>query len=216
MSEAELHILKARMRGGQINKALRGELEMGPPVGLIYRTDGTIGLDPEVQSALRMVFDTFERTAAPSKRFATSASKASNSHAGYERGPARVTSCGRLRSIHASCRCCTIRATLVPSSMAARAPAIGPMAGARCRGRQGGLAVRDAGHAPGPNRLGTVRSQSAAPYRQCRCIRWRTAVGASGRGTAMFKASSTSRVARVVAIDQPTIRRLDASGTTAR
>jgi DNA invertase Pin-like site-specific DNA recombinase len=39
MSEAELHILRARMRGGQINKARRGELEIGPPVGLVYRPD---------------------------------------------------------------------------------------------------------------------------------------------------------------------------------
>jgi DNA invertase Pin-like site-specific DNA recombinase len=64
MSEAESHILKARMRGGQLNKARRGELEMGPPVGLMYRSDGTIGLDPdaEVQKALQLVFDTFERT----------------------------------------------------------------------------------------------------------------------------------------------------------
>lgn len=64
MSEAELHILKARMRGGQLNKARRGELEMVPPVGLVYQTDGSIGLDPDVQvqSALRMVFETFERT----------------------------------------------------------------------------------------------------------------------------------------------------------
>ncbi|WP_439406546.1 recombinase family protein [Bradyrhizobium sp. DASA03076] len=64
MSEAELHILKARMRGGQLNKARRGELEMGPPVGLVYRADGTIGLDPDaqVQNAIRLVFETFERT----------------------------------------------------------------------------------------------------------------------------------------------------------
>jgi DNA invertase Pin-like site-specific DNA recombinase len=64
MSEAESHILKARMRGGQLNKARRGELEMRPPVGLVYRGDGTIGLDPdtEVQNALRLVFETFERT----------------------------------------------------------------------------------------------------------------------------------------------------------
>jgi DNA invertase Pin-like site-specific DNA recombinase len=64
MSEAELHILKARMRGGQLNKARRGELEMRPPVGLVYRTDGMIDLDPdaEVQGAIRLVFDTFERT----------------------------------------------------------------------------------------------------------------------------------------------------------
>jgi DNA invertase Pin-like site-specific DNA recombinase len=64
MSQAELHILKARMRGGVLNKARRGELEMGPPVGLIYRPDGTLVLDPdqEVQAALRLIFETFART----------------------------------------------------------------------------------------------------------------------------------------------------------
>ena len=64
MSEAELHFLKARMRGGMINKARRGELEMRPPVGLVYRDDGVLILDPdaEVQAALRLVFETFDRT----------------------------------------------------------------------------------------------------------------------------------------------------------
>jgi hypothetical protein len=52
------------MRGGVLNKARRGELEMGPPVGLVYLPDGSIGLDPdqEVRAAIRLVFDTFERT----------------------------------------------------------------------------------------------------------------------------------------------------------
>jgi DNA invertase Pin-like site-specific DNA recombinase len=64
MSEAELHFLKARMRGGMINKARRGELEMRPPVGLVYRDDGVLILDPdaELQAALRLVFETFDRT----------------------------------------------------------------------------------------------------------------------------------------------------------
>ncbi len=64
MSEAELHFLKARMRGGMINKARRGELEMRPPVGLVYRDDGVLILDPdaEVQAAVRLVFETFDRT----------------------------------------------------------------------------------------------------------------------------------------------------------
>jgi DNA invertase Pin-like site-specific DNA recombinase len=64
MSEAELHFLKARMRGGMINKARRGELEMRPPVGLVYRDDGVLILDPdaEVQAAMGLVFETFERT----------------------------------------------------------------------------------------------------------------------------------------------------------
>jgi len=64
MSEAELHFLNARMRGGVINKARRGELEMRPPIGLVYRDEGVLTLDPdtEVQAAMRLVFDTFEKT----------------------------------------------------------------------------------------------------------------------------------------------------------
>jgi Recombinase/Recombinase zinc beta ribbon domain len=64
LSQAELHFLKARMRGGVLNKARRGELEMRPPIGLVYLPDGSMGIDPdrEVQSAIRLVFDTFERT----------------------------------------------------------------------------------------------------------------------------------------------------------
>jgi DNA invertase Pin-like site-specific DNA recombinase len=64
MSEAELHFLKARMRGGMLNKARRGELQMSPPIGLVYRDDGVLILDPdsEVQAAMRLVFETFERT----------------------------------------------------------------------------------------------------------------------------------------------------------
>jgi DNA invertase Pin-like site-specific DNA recombinase len=69
MSEAELHFLQARMRGGMINKARRGELEMRPPVGLIYRDDDVLILDPdaEVQAAMRLVFETFDRTGSAMK-----------------------------------------------------------------------------------------------------------------------------------------------------
>jgi DNA invertase Pin-like site-specific DNA recombinase len=64
MSKAELHFLKARMRGGVINKARRGELGMAPPIGLFRREDGVLILDPdtEVQAALRLLFQTFDRT----------------------------------------------------------------------------------------------------------------------------------------------------------
>src|SRR5277367_6202896 len=69
MSEAELHVIKARLRGGIINKARRGELEIRPPAGLVYRPDGKVILDPdiEVQSAIRTLFDTFDRTASAMK-----------------------------------------------------------------------------------------------------------------------------------------------------
>ena len=64
MSEAELHVLKARLRGGVLNKAKRGELWMAPPVGLIYDPEGRVVLDPDeqVQRAVRLLFETFRRT----------------------------------------------------------------------------------------------------------------------------------------------------------
>jgi DNA invertase Pin-like site-specific DNA recombinase len=64
MSEAELHVLRARLQGGILNKAKRGELIMRPPVGLGYNSEGRVVLDPDqqVQAALRLLFDTFRRT----------------------------------------------------------------------------------------------------------------------------------------------------------
>ncbi len=43
MSEAELHLLKARLRGGQLTKARRGELIVPLPVGLLYDAAGAGG-----------------------------------------------------------------------------------------------------------------------------------------------------------------------------
>ncbi|HCC33142.1 MAG TPA: hypothetical protein DEQ28_04480 [Clostridiales bacterium] len=64
MSEAELHFLKARMRGGLLNKARRGELRTILPVGLVYAPDGRVVLEPDqqVQQAIRCLFATFRRT----------------------------------------------------------------------------------------------------------------------------------------------------------
>ena len=64
MSEAELHVLRARLRGGILNKARRGELEIRLPVGFDYDPAGRVRLDPDVrvQESLRQFFRTFRRT----------------------------------------------------------------------------------------------------------------------------------------------------------
>ena len=64
MSEAELHVLRARLRGGILSKARRGELLVPPPIGLVYDSKGTVVLDPDqqVQESVRLVFETFRRT----------------------------------------------------------------------------------------------------------------------------------------------------------
>lgn len=62
MSEAELHVLRARLEGGIRNKAARGELERGLPVGLVWGDqDGEIRFHPdqEVTGAVRTVFARF-------------------------------------------------------------------------------------------------------------------------------------------------------------
>jgi DNA invertase Pin-like site-specific DNA recombinase len=62
MSEAELHVLRARLNGGIRNKAARGELRRGLPVGLIWgEADGEVLLHPDeaVGGAIRTVFERF-------------------------------------------------------------------------------------------------------------------------------------------------------------
>ena len=61
-AQAELHIIRARLHGGKLNKANRGELRFPLPVGFVYN-DGGIVLDPdqEVQGAIRTVFELFAR-----------------------------------------------------------------------------------------------------------------------------------------------------------
>jgi DNA invertase Pin-like site-specific DNA recombinase len=62
MSEAELYIIRARLDGGIRNKAARGELRRGLPVGFIWgEQDGEILFHPDeaVTGAIRMVFERF-------------------------------------------------------------------------------------------------------------------------------------------------------------
>jgi len=64
MSEAELHVLRARLQGGIRNKAQRGELFVRPPMGYSYTPEGKMVLNPDqqVQQAVRLLFETFRRT----------------------------------------------------------------------------------------------------------------------------------------------------------
>ena len=62
MSEAELHVLRARLDGGIRNKAARGELRRGLPVGFVWGDeDGEIRFHPDeaVTSTIHTVFARF-------------------------------------------------------------------------------------------------------------------------------------------------------------
>src|SRR5215211_3722548 len=63
MSEAELHILRARLDGGIRNKAARGELRRGLPVGLVWgEADGEILMRPDeaVTGVITAIFERFK------------------------------------------------------------------------------------------------------------------------------------------------------------
>ena len=62
MSEAELHILRARLHGGIRTKAARGELRIGLPIGLVWgEADGQILQHPDeaVRGVLTAIFEQF-------------------------------------------------------------------------------------------------------------------------------------------------------------
>jgi hypothetical protein len=119
------------MRGGVINKARRGELEMRPPVGLVYRDDGVLILDPdsEVQAAMRLVFETFDRTGSAMQT-------AKLFHEQGLRFPRRIRKGLNKGELHwvkvrrtlESFRCCTTLAMPAHSFTAACAPAFYPTA----------------------------------------------------------------------------------------
>jgi DNA invertase Pin-like site-specific DNA recombinase len=61
MAQAELHFLRARLLGGKLNKAKKGELRFPLPVGFCYDDEGRIVVDPdaEVRGAVQLVFRLF-------------------------------------------------------------------------------------------------------------------------------------------------------------
>lgn len=63
MSEAELHVLRARLQGGLLNKARRGELWTPLPMGFVYGPKVKVLLDPDrqIQSVIRQFFEAFQR-----------------------------------------------------------------------------------------------------------------------------------------------------------
>jgi DNA invertase Pin-like site-specific DNA recombinase len=63
MSEAELHVIKARLRGGILNKVRRGEYRCPLPTGFIYDELGDVVLDPDAQirEMINHFFETFSR-----------------------------------------------------------------------------------------------------------------------------------------------------------
>ena len=62
MSQAELHLIRARLYGAKLNKAKRGELRFPIPVGYIYDDQGSIIFDQDAQvcHTIQLLFSVFK------------------------------------------------------------------------------------------------------------------------------------------------------------
>ena len=87
MTEAELHALRARLRGGSLHKAGKGELRLPLPAGLEYDETGRVGVTPDeaVADAIATVFSYFEPLASSQAGDAAAARGGSQAAAQGER-----------------------------------------------------------------------------------------------------------------------------------
>ena len=113
MSEAELHVLHARLRGGIINKARRGDLEMRLPIGFVYDTDGRARIDPDasVQASIRQLFKIFQRTGSACATVKAFRDEGLNFHDVPIEGPTKVMSYGETSCTRVRCGFCITHAT---------------------------------------------------------------------------------------------------------
>jgi len=63
MSEAELNLIRSRLRGGLETKARRGEPHLALPIGLERDDDGEIrlALDEQIRGAIGRVYELWDR-----------------------------------------------------------------------------------------------------------------------------------------------------------
>jgi DNA invertase Pin-like site-specific DNA recombinase len=146
MSEAELHVLRARLIGGMLNKARRGELQCRIPIGFVYDATGRVVLDPDqqVQQTIRVFFETFRRTGSATATVKSSAKKACLFRAGIGTVHGKARWSGAHSIIRARSSCCITHATPGPSCTGGPTSAqwIGSIANGRRRNGSPSFATR--------------------------------------------------------------------------
>ena len=202
MSEAELHMLHARLRGGLLNQARRGALKVPLPVGLVYDPLDRVALDPDAQ-VQRSPADAV-RHLRPHRLCDRHGAALPRRGAALPPPPPRRGAQGRTALAAAGalarpCRCCTIRAMRGPTRSGAADSGVARAAassGGACPSASGrsccgtripatshGIASRPINGIYATTRWPTARTVAAGqPARGRRCCRGLALCGVCGRG----------------------------------
>ncbi len=126
LSEAELHFLRSRLRGGILAKARRGELKLQLPIGLAYDPRGQVTLDPDtgIRGALSHLFTTFASTGSAFAVVKTFRQTQLTFPGRHRSGPAPASCTGKTCPTTRSSKSCTTRPT--PAHTATAGPATPP------------------------------------------------------------------------------------------
>lgn len=111
MSEAELHLLGARLRGGQLARARRGGLKQRLPAGYVHDYAGRIVKDPDasVRAVVEHVLALFAATGSARQAVKTFAAGHLTFPSRIRTGPARASWSGVRSSTGRSSTCSTTR-----------------------------------------------------------------------------------------------------------
>ena len=150
MSEAELHLLRARLRGGLLNKARRGDLKTPLPAGFVYAPDGRVVLDPDqqVQDTVRLLCHVFRRTGSAGQTVREFRRRGDRLPAAHARGSAeRRVDLGAADARHRGGRVAQpalCRSVLLRAPARASCPRSRTARGEPAPGAMGGLLTRSA------------------------------------------------------------------------
>jgi DNA invertase Pin-like site-specific DNA recombinase len=138
LSEAELHFLRARLRGGILSKARRGELASPLPVGFVYVEDPTpVGMKPGTSGSIptsrcnklcTYSLPPSGERAPPMRRSSTFGVRACSFRAACGAGYGKESWSGERWACRGCCLCCIIPAMRGRSALVAVAPGSGPTA----------------------------------------------------------------------------------------
>jgi hypothetical protein len=120
MSEVELHTMRNRLDRGRMNKAQRGEMFHGVPMGYVILPNDEVAFDPDEQArtVMQIVFDKFDEIGAIYGLMHDLVRNRIALPVRLRSGPKKASWSGGVRRCRRCANCCITRSTQAPTCMA--------------------------------------------------------------------------------------------------